>query len=382
MLEGNTVTKEINMKYNIPFIKPNINASDIDELVTSLKSGWLAYGDYTLEAERRLKTFFSSENFTLTSSCTASLQLSLILAGVGPGDEVITTPLSWVATSNVVLYQGAKVVFADVDSQTGLIDRRSILEKVTEKTKAVIVVDLYGLMFDIQSLRKELANDKIFIIEDAAHSIGSRLHEKPPGSYADFTCFSFHAAKNITSGQGGGIICSDNRAAEEVKLLRRDGVVGKNHNRKMTSLGYKFDSTDFQSALLLKQIDRYHETHESRKQIYKYYTELFADQSWARSQKVQDYVEHSCHMYVVWLRERSKRDYVVSQLNEQGIQVSVHYNPIHLEPYYKSRFGYSSGVLPASEEIGLGAISLPTYPTLSKDDQEIIYMELKKLLVS
>ncbi len=364
----------------IPFIKPCIAASDIDACTKSLKSGWLAYGQYTEQAEISLQKFFQADNFTMTSSCTASLQMALIMSGVKRGDEVITTPLTWVASANVILYTGATVVFADVDIATGLIDAEKILEKITKNTKAIIVVDLYGQMFDVQALRNKLPRNDIVIIQDAAHSIGAKMNGVPPGTAADYTCFSFHAAKNITSGQGGGLICRNKDDVVHARLLRRDGVVGRNHERTMIDLGYKFDSTDFQSALLLGQIERYEATHAKRKRVYENYSKLFNEQKWSREQTILPHVEHSYHMYVMWLNDSEIRNSLVMHLNEQGTQVSVHYNPVHLEPYYKTQFGYREGMYPNAESIGRSAISLPTYPDLHRDDQQRIFNQITEFL--
>ncbi len=357
----------------IPFLKPTIGEEEIALCVESLKSGWLAYGEYTHQAESLLQAFFKSDNFLLTSSCTASLQMSLLLADVKPGDEVITTPLTWVATSNVILYTGAKVVFVDVDPETGLLDIHDIQRKITNKTKAIIAVDLYGMMVDYDQLRSAIGSKSISIIEDAAHSFGSELNGKLPGAVADYTCFSFHAAKNITSGQGGGLICRRILDAQKAKLMRRDGVTGRNQERKMIELGFKFDSTDFQSALLIPQIKNYSVLSKLRRSVYMNYLDLFKDMTEVRFQKLGVDHTHSGHMFVLWLSDASKRASLIDFLKRSGVECSVHYNCVHLEPYYQATFGFGVGQYPNAEKIGFSAVSLPTYPSLDISEQRYIY---------
>ncbi len=362
----------------IPFLRPEFSEKSLTECVKSIKSGWLAYGPYTEEAEKLFEEFFESNNFLMTSSCTASLQLALMLSGVQSGDEVITTPLTWVATSNVILYQGAKIVFVDVDPNTGLISIDEILKKITKRTKAIITVDLYGMMLDYDELRKRVGASDIAIIEDAAHAIGSKFDNKSPGHNADYCCFSFHAAKNITSGQGGGLICRNPEKYAEAKLLRRDGVSGTNASRRMYSLGHKFDSTDFQSALLINQIKNYHLTHTRRVDAYNRYVGIFNESKYFRFQKVTDRHQHSGHMFVLWLNDVDKRASLINYLDENGVQVSVHYNPVHLEPFYVNNLGYKVGMFPEAEKIGAGAISMPTYPSITLNEQEYILSLINK----
>ena len=361
----------------IPFINPNINNNDIENCIDSIKSGWLAYGSYNEKAEKLLASYLNVDDFIMTSSCTASLQMSLMLCDIGFGDEVITTPLSWVATSNVILNVGATVVFADVDEKTGMISIEKILEKITSKTKAIIVVDLYGQMYDIQLLRKSISST-IKIIEDAAHSFGAKKNDFTPGQLADFTCFSFHAAKNLTSGQGGGLVCKNEQHRLRARIIRRDGVIGKNQMRTMVDIGHKFDSTDFQSALLINQIERYSETHSKRIKVYENYEMAFNEIEQISFQERNNLDTHSGHMFVLWLDNYFLREDFMKYLNLNKIQVSVHYNPIHLEPYYSKTFGYQIGDLPISENIGHSSVSLPTYPKLSNADQDRIIDTIKK----
>jgi len=296
----------------------------------------------------------------MTSSCTASLHMSLILAGVKKGDEVITTPMSWVSTANVIKYQGAKVVFADVDPLTGILDIEDVKKKLTKKTKAVIVVHLYGQMADM----KEFSKLPVPVIEDCAHALEAERDGIKPGQLGFTACFSFHAAKNITCGQGGAILTSD---IEKCKLLVRDGVKNIDGKRVMLDWGYKYDSTDFQAALLIGQIERIKKSHAKRLKVYERYEEAFKGMCPQRTGT------HACHMFVIWV-DPLKRDSIRRRLAERGIDTSIHYQPIHKEPFYNSKVS-----LPIAEKMGERIITLPTY-AMTKKQQNYVIKEVQKCL--
>lgn len=360
------------MKKKIPFIVPSITEHDIEFMSSSILTGWLTYGPHANDAESRLASVVGAKYFLLTSSCTASLHMSLLMADVGQGDEVITTPMSWVATSNVILYVGAIPVFVDVDPETGLILPEMVEKAITKKTKAVIVVNLYGQLADTKGFDKLSEKHSIKIIYDSAHALDASRGDTKAGSAGFTSCYSFHAAKNLTCGQGGGISFNDQKLYEKARLLRRDGVNGSNQNRTMFSLGYKYDGTDFQAALICSQIDRIIKNRELRNAVLYRYIMGFQSVSSVSYQRIDTSGNHSAHMFVLWLKNGTNRDLLIDHLIERGIEVSVHYKPIHLEPYYLARFGFKEGDYPFAEQIGRGAISLPTYPNLSESDQTYI----------
>ena len=350
----------------VDFLKPGIRKEDIDRAVKSLKSGWLVPDKYTLEFEKKLGHYLGGEA-VMTSSCTAALHIALILAGVGKGDEVITTPLSWVATANVILYCGAKPVFVDVDPRTGLMDIDKI--KVTKKTKAIIPVHLYGQMVDMRALRRKVG--KITIIEDAAHALEAERDNVCPGEKG-IACFSFHAAKNITCGNGGAIVCQDKDYA---MMLRRHGVINRDGKRVMLELGYKYEATDFQAALLIGQLDRVEETRLQRRHVFNRYADAFRGKIDFPDEVPNS--THACHMFVIWV---DNRDAIRQELYKKGIQTSIHYEPIHLEPYYRE-MGFKAGMFPISEKLGASTITLPTY-ALSKTKQDYVIKEVIRLCAS
>jgi dTDP-4-amino-4,6-dideoxygalactose transaminase len=343
----------------VEFLKPNINKSDIQRMVESVKTGWLVRGAYTRTFENELGAY-TRGRCLVTSSCTASLHIALVLLGVKKGDEVITTPMSWVATSNVILYQGAKVVFADVDPRTGILDINEVKRKITPKTKAIILVHLYGQMADMRAFAKL----GVPIIEDAAHALEAERDGVKPGELGFAACYSFHAAKNLTCGQGGAIITKD---IEKCELLVRDGVRNIDEKRVMLDFGYKYDLTDFQAALMIGQLRRIKTSHAKRLEVFKRYEDGFFGKI--------DFPErtgtHACHMFSI-LVDPARRDEIRKILGERGIQTSIHYNPIHLEPYYRRHEKVS---LPKAEHFGGSQITLPTYQ-LSKANQKYVIKEV------
>lgn len=320
-------------------------------MVRSIKTGWFAPGEYTEKVEEGLEDYLNIRNVALTNSCTSALHASLIMAGVGKGDEVITTPMSWVATANVIRYVGAKPVFVDVD-QTGCIDPRKV--RPTKKTKAIIAVHYCGQLADIPALK----DFGVPVIEDAAHCLMKGVGE------GDYTCFSFHAAKNLTCGNGGAI--ASNHPID--RRLLYHGVEKIDGKRVMTGFGFKGQITDFQAALLLGQIKRIDKTQKQRERVFKRYLKAF-DCHPAQERP------HAYHMFVIFTKDR---DAIREELLEKGIETSIHYSPIHLEPYY---LGFKTGSFPIAEKIGREVITLPTY-NLTKKQQDYVIKEVAKCLES
>lgn len=362
----------------INFLNPDINKDDINAVVDNLKSGWLAPGKQTYAFERKFSQYLQAKGATMMNSATAALHTSLVMAGVTSGDEVITTPLSYVATSNVILYQGAKPVFVDVDPNTGLIDIDKIAAKITKKTKAIIPVHLYGQMVDMKKLKKIADKYGLKIIEDAAHAIESARDGVRPGQLSFSACFSFHIAKNITCGQGGALVSNISRIIDKAKILRRDGIMNVKDVRIMKDLGYKYDSTEFQAAMLLNQMNRIDDNHRKRLKVMQNYMEGLEDLNISFPLFHENTV-HSGHMFVVWV-DPKKRDNIRNVMKIKGIQTSIHYNPIHLEPYYRKRFHFKRGDFPTAERLGSSTITLPTYAKLNTLQQEFIIQTLKSLL--
>lgn len=362
----------------VPFLQPDIRQSDINRMVSSIKTGWLIHGMHTQILERQLKDYLGVADVVMTGSCTAALHISLMLAGVKSGDEVITSPISWVATSNVILHRGAKVVFADVDKKTGLIDLDEVQKKITKRTKAIILVHYCGEMVDMKRLAIIAKRHNIKVIEDSAHALESYRNNVRPGQLGFSSCLSFHVAKNITSGQGGAFVTNNKELGRKARILRRDGVVNLKGKRVMTMLGDKFDATDFQAALLIGQLGRIRDIHKRRRLIFDRYAKAFTKME-IKFPRYASSKNHACHMFTIWV-DSAKRDQIRTDLATRGIETSIHYTPIHLEPYYKETFGYKIGDFPNAEWIGASTITLPTYGKLSKAQQDFVIKSIEGLV--
>lgn len=366
----------------VPFIKPRITTIDVLRAVKSLNSGWLTHHKYTEIFERELTSELniSGKRAIMTSSCTASLEMALMLADLSPGDTVITTPLSYVATSNVILFQNLNLVFVDVDSTTGLITPEVVEKAITEDTKAVIVVHLYGQMVDMVGFHDLARKYNIKIIEDAAHCLEGSRDGISPGELGFAAAFSFHSAKNITSGQGGALAIAED-LTQTAKLIRRDGIYNDlNDVRVMEILGKKFDSTDFQAALLIGQVRRIRKQHESRLNSLQTYID-FLNKNGIANLSIEKNVIHAAHLITIQV-ENNKRTEIRNYLKKRNISTSIHYNPIHLEPYYRKTFGFTESTFPNAEKIGLSCISLPLYANMKSAEIKYVCSELLKALRS
>lgn len=348
----------------VPFISPRVGYFDLIRLGRSIKSTWLVYGKYTSQLESELKKYLKVPDVVATSSCTSALQLALMIAKIQRGDEVITTPMSWVASTTAIIHQGGVPVFCDIDD-SGLIDISKIEALITPKTRAILFVDLYGQMPNVILLRQIADRHGLILIEDAAHALESKYLEKRPGSLSDFAAFSFHAAKNITSGQGGALAVRNKSHGDTARILRRDGVVNlSDGRRRMLYLGNKFDATDFQSAMLLGQLKKIQKFQRKRKKIFDYYLKNI-NSNYCDFPTIAAEATHAHHLFVI-LIESSVRDKVRAELELSGISTSIHYESINLEPYFKENPLRGGNNLSKSEHFGSRVIALPTYPQLSR----------------
>jgi len=313
------------------------------------------------------------------TSGTGALHLALLAAGVGEGDEVITTPLSFVATSHAVLMAGATPVFVDVESDTGNIDASLIEAAITPRTKAILPVHLYGQMADMKRIAAIAKKHKLVVIEDAAHAVEAARDGIRPGERSFGACFSFYATKSLTSGEGGAFATKDARVARTVKELRLHGVTKELAERDKTtlgmydvvSLGWKYNMDNLQAALLLPQLKTLIRNHRSRAKVAKAYEKGLRGLSLTLP-TTRAGVTHAHHLFPIWV-EPKKRNAIAMRLKQKGIGISVNnYPPIHLLSYYRKRFGYTPGMFPIAERIGASVISLPIYATLTQ--KEIAYV--------
>ncbi len=363
----------------VQFLNPTINEDDCQAALQVMRSGWLVLQKETEKFEAAFAEYLGTKHAVLTSSCTNSLHLSLIIAGISQGDEVITTPLSYVSSTNPILHCGAKPVFVDVEPETGLLDINQVESAITDKTKAIILVHLYGQMANMKSFKKLADKYNLIIIEDAAHSIEAEREGIQPATLGFSACFSFHVAKNITAGTGGALATNDLAVAERAKILRRDGVRNVGNSRQMEALGNKYLSTDFQAAMLISQLERINQMWQRRHELYNRYAQAFNKLGIAFNQ-VAPNSRNAHHMIVIWV-DPLHRDLIRQALFDQGIQTSIHYNAIHLEPFYRKAFGFQEGCFPVAERLGASTITLPMYPNLSNEEQDYVIQQVSQLVI-
>ena len=361
---------------NIEFYKHNISEEDITRVNTVLRSLFLTTASVTQEFEGAFANYLACENVITVSSCTAALHLALVALGIGEGDEVITTPLSFIATANAILHAGAKPVFVDVEPQTGNINIANIESAITPKTKAIVPVHLYGNMVDMRGIKNIADRYGLFIVEDAAHCIEGQRDGVRVGELGDMACFSFYATKNITSGEGGAISCHSQLLADRLKQLRLHGMSKDASSRygsqykhwDMVEMGWKYNLTDIQSALLVGQLEGIHQRQKRREEIAQHYMEAFSN---ANINFIAP-PPNTFSAYHLFTLQVENRDEIIAKLNAKGIGVAVNYNPIHLTHFYRQTYGYQQGVFPCAEAIGEKTLSIPLYPKLTDSEVEYI----------
>ncbi len=360
----------------VEFFKHNIDEADIKRVEGVLRSLFLTTASVTQSFEEQLAQYLGCAHVVAVNSCTAALHLALMALDLKEGDEVITTPMSFIATSNAILHAGGKPVFVDIEPETGNMDIAKVEYAITHRTKAILPVHLYGNMVDMRKLRALADEHGLYIIEDAAHCIEGVRDGVKVGELGDMACFSFYATKNITSGEGGAISCHHEALAERLKCLRLHGMSKDASSRygtrykhwDMVEIGWKYNISDIQSALLVGQLEKIDTFREKREHIAHYYEQRFEQQGISFVKPSNDIVS-ARHLFVIHTLRRNE---VISDLNYAGIGVAVNYNPIHLTHYYKKKFSYKEGDFPNAEAFGSGVISIPLYPKLTKE--EIVYV--------
>ena len=375
----------------VPFYRLVLEEEDIKKVIDVPRSGWIGQGPLVEEFEREIKNLTGAGYAVALNSCTAGLFLSLKALNIGPGDEVITTPLTFAATVNVIENAGAKPVFADVDLETGNISPAEIEFRITPRTKAVIPVHLYGRPCDMDKIMKIAEKYNLKVIEDAAHAIGAKYRGRPIGSIGHITCFSFYATKNITTAEGGMLTTDDEELAEKVKILRLHGLSAdawKRHQKSSSAYyeviapGFKFNLTDMQAALGLSQLKRFGTIQRKRKRIWeKYKAFIQSELKGVRIPGDDGDITHAYHLFTIILeRDDITRDELMKKLSEKGIGTSIHFRAVHLHPYYRQKYGYKGGEYPNAEHISSRTLSLPFFPEMKDEEIDYVCSALKEIL--
>ena len=363
----------------LPFTRPSIDEATIAGVAEVLRSGWITSGPQVRAFETALSRHCAGRSVRVFCSGTAALEVGLRLAGAGPGHEVITTPLSWVATANVVLEVGARPVFVDVDPRTRNIDLALAEAAVTPATRAMIPVDLAGLPVDRERLNDLARRRKLRVVEDAAQSFGASWRGRALGSFGDFVAFSFHANKNITTAEGGALVLPDAKYLSLCERLRLQGVQRSGEDgMEVDVLGGKWNLTDIAARIGLGQLDRLAEFTARRRALARLYFERW-DRALGCELPVEDFENSNWHMFQVVLPPRSPRPRFIARMREQGIAVGVHYPAMHLFALYRA-LGWREGQFPQAERIGRSIVTLPLFPAMADHDVDRVCEAARKAL--
>ena len=369
----------------LPFALPSIDETEIAEVVDTLKSGWITTGPKTEEFAQQFAKACGTDYAVPVNSCTAALHLALVASGIGPGDEVITSTLTFCSTANVIVHTGAIPVLVDVDIETLCIDPLDIKRKLSDKTKAIIPVHYGGHPCEVDDIRAVTESRNITVIEDAAHAPFAEYKGKTVGTLGDAGCFSFYATKNLTTAEGGMLTTNDKGLADKASSLSLHGMSKDAWDRygekgtwyyEVTAPGFKYNMFDIQAALGLRQLARYEELQERRDAIAAAYHAAFAGHPALIVPIARDHVRHVWHLYPIRLRSgtlKIDRAAFIKEMQARKIGTSVHFIPVHLHPYYRDTYGYKRGDFPIAETAYDGLVSLPIYPKMTDTDtQDVI----------
>ena len=385
IIGGEPVRRE-SLKFGVPMIEQD----EIDGVVEVLKSGWLSTGPKTQEFEERFRSYVGTKNAIALNSCTAGMELCLLAAGIGQGDEVITTPMTFAATANVIVHCGAVPVFADINENTLNIDPSDIERRITPRTKAILPVHYAGQPCEMDEIRDIAERHGLILIEDAAHALGAEYNGQKIGSIGDATAFSFHVHKNITTAEGGMVTTDDDEWARKMIIMRLHGMSkdawGRASNSQMhydvVLPGYKYNMTDIQAAMGLSQLSKLESYIKIRQKYAKIYTEAVQQIPQVTIPQRIDGIRHAENMYVIMLKLellKIDRDEFIRCLRAENIFPSIHFRAIHLHSYYRETFGYKRGDYPIAENASDRVLTLPFSPKLTEADIRDVITAVKKI---
>ena len=359
-------------------------------VVQTLRSDWLTTGPKVAEFEKALAAVAGTSDAVAVSTGTAALHAAMYALGVGPGDEVIVTAMTFAASANCAAFLGATPVFADVDADTFLIDPQQVEARITPRTKAVVAVDYAGHPCDYDALETITRKHGLALVDDACHAIGGSYRGRPVGSLAQLSALSFHPVKHVATGEGGAITTSDTDLARRLRLFRNHGITTDFRERaaqgafayEMVDLGYNYRLSDIQCALGITQLAKLRSSVARRQAIARQYDEAFQRAPAVKPLAVHGDVSHAYHLYVVRFELEAltaDRAAIFRALRAEGIGVNVHYLPVHLHPYYQNKFGTGQGLCPVAEAAYERILSLPMFPAMTDDDVRDVVAAVQKV---
>ena len=367
----------------LPFTKPTIDEETISAVSDVLRSGWLTSGPKVKELEARLSEYFGGRPVRTFNSGTCTMEIALRIAGIGIGDEVITTPNSWVATANVIIEVGATPVFVDIDAKTHNIDLDKVEAAITPRTKAILPVHMCGLPCDMDQLYAIAKKHNLRVIEDAAQAIGSTWNGQRIGSFGDFASFSFQVNKNIMTAEGGCLVLNNEAEAKLAEKYRLQGVSRSGLDGiDVDVLGGKYNMTDLSAAIGLGQLKRLVEFNAKRKKLAQHYFNQFGtdfESQTGAELPVADFTNSNWHMFHIVLSEKVNRAEFMQAMLDLGIGLGYHYRAIHLFTLYRER-GFTDGMFPIAERVGKQIVTLPLFPSMHESDVERVVSAVKSLL--
>jgi perosamine synthetase len=370
---------------HIPVLQPSIGQEEIDAVAEVMRSGWLGLGPRTEQFEKQFASFAGSRFMVAMNSGTAALHLAMDALGIGPGDEVIVPPITFISTVHAVSYVGATPVFADVEPDTMNISASDIERKITDRTKAIIVVHLAGHPCDMDAIHAIARERGIHVVEDAAHACGADYKGRRIGSISELTCFSFHAVKNLTCGEGGGITCNQDWFARRLREKRWVGISRDTWIRSSSEkvyawqyfvehVGYKYHMSDTQAAIGIVQLGKLDKLNGRRVEVANAYLQQLADLDWIELPVEKPYAQSSWHLFQIKLPNEEARDRLIGHMKNENIAVGVHYYPCHLHPIYVKL----KASVPVASEVWKRILTLPIHPNLTDADVERIVAAVRR----
>ena len=376
------------MKDFIPLAKPMISEKEYKAVEKVLKSGWLTTGPKVKEFEENMQKYLGCKKAVGLTSCTGGLHITLAALGIKPRDEVIVPTYTFVATGHVVAWFGAKPVLVDVEKDTFNIDPVKIEEAITKKTKAIIPVHFAGHACDMDAIMDIAKKHNLYVIEDAAHAIGTDYKRKKIGNFGDATVFSFYVTKTMTTAEGGMVVTNNEKLGKQLKRLSYFGVDKDAFNRytdkgtwyyEIVALGYKYNMDNIQGALGVEQLKKIEFFIKKRREIVSLYNKLLKDVPEVTTPVEKEYTRHTYHLYPILIDKIDRQEFI-EKMREKNIGTSVHFIPLHLHPYYQKKYGYKKGDFPVAEYLYEHEVSLPLYPSMSKEDVKYVVNVIKDVI--